>query len=609
MSTYKAEFLSCCVPGKVEVMARKDFSHAFEINACDEELVKSECILFAPFRYEISNDGRARLYECAMKFDRHGVVFPYAGVRLTDSDDAIGSLPETSIFLLPLHDCVLVRSDIFRRFGGFELFDEFSYAIAEFAVRVNRYGFSCVQANQVLIPSDAVSFLDQNSFKKALGRDYPEVLGKEVLQENLWRVEFAKALSVTLRNKPKVLFEYSNMVPWYCGTSEMQLAVLDYFLKFCSEKYEIVVRCNHEATFFHGLADRPCLLLCSDSCEEELLFDIGFVSAQPLDMEQQLYLNDHCMRIVYTMLDCILLRSGYLAAEEPSRADVVRGGLRYADGVIAISDFSRADYLDFFECDKAIVAKLNRVVYLSSDSGSQDEPALAEPLPFESYVLVAGSKFKHKALVEFLSVAKESKRNFVIVGFDELVAEAPNIKCYRGGLVDDEFLSALYSNCDCLVFPSQYEGFGLPITIAWRHGKKVVACDNDLNRELADHFSNMRDNIAFFMTFDEIEATIGNLLESPFSGSFEMSWSSAAAEIEEFIGYVLSRVVDWPLVDERQWFCRMIREARRVGEDSVGFNQLLEKRYKGKHSVMYKVISWILHISRSFVDFVRRACV
>jgi glycosyltransferase involved in cell wall biosynthesis len=45
------------------------------------------------------------------------------------------------------------------------------------------------------------------------------------------------------------------------------------------------------------------------------------------------------------------------------------------------------------------------------------------------------------------------------------------------GFVDDEALAALYSGADALIFPSSYEGFGIPVLEARACGTRVVATD------------------------------------------------------------------------------------------------------------------------------------
>lgn len=50
-------------------------------------------------------------------------------------------------------------------------------------------------------------------------------------------------------------------------------------------------------------------------------------------------------------------------------------------------------------------------------------------------------------------------------------------KIVRIGYVDDEDLSALYSDAFCFVYPSLYEGFGLPPLEAMKCGAPVITSD------------------------------------------------------------------------------------------------------------------------------------
>jgi glycosyltransferase involved in cell wall biosynthesis len=55
----------------------------------------------------------------------------------------------------------------------------------------------------------------------------------------------------------------------------------------------------------------------------------------------------------------------------------------------------------------------------------------------------------------------------------------------RLGAVSAEELALLYSAAICLVFPSRYEGFGLPVVEAMACGCPVVAYDNSSIAEVA----------------------------------------------------------------------------------------------------------------------------
>jgi glycosyltransferase involved in cell wall biosynthesis len=77
--------------------------------------------------------------------------------------------------------------------------------------------------------------------------------------------------------------------------------------------------------------------------------------------------------------------------------------------------------------------------------------------------------------------------------------------------VSDEALNALYADCLFTVFPSVYEGWGLPIGESLGHGKLCVLADNSSLPEVAGEFG-------CFIPIDDVEAaadTIAGLLGDP----------------------------------------------------------------------------------------------
>jgi glycosyltransferase involved in cell wall biosynthesis len=165
--------------------------------------------------------------------------------------------------------------------------------------------------------------------------------------------------------------------------------------------------------------------------------------------------------------------------------------LRSVRQVITISDATRQDLLQHF----SIAAERVTTIPLAADPRFQPQPQSAIEavrqkynLP-ERYLFYLGINKPHKnlvRLVEAMSQLGPRPLPLVIAGaWDERYPE-PKARAETLGLadqvrflgpVDDADLPALYSGCTLFVFPSLYEGFGLPVLEAMACGAPV-ACSN-----------------------------------------------------------------------------------------------------------------------------------
>lgn len=116
----------------------------------------------------------------------------------------------------------------------------------------------------------------------------------------------------------------------------------------------------------------------------------------------------------------------------------------------------------------------------------------------DAYLLAAGTLDERKRRDELIDVLARVRREtdvrLVIAGDqgvylpalrETIVRRALEPSVMLAGFVDTAELVALYSGAAALVFPSRYEGFGLPILEALACGTRVVAFDNSALPEVA----------------------------------------------------------------------------------------------------------------------------
>jgi glycosyltransferase involved in cell wall biosynthesis len=158
---------------------------------------------------------------------------------------------------------------------------------------------------------------------------------------------------------------------------------------------------------------------------------------------------------------------------------MVPRSVRQADRVIAVSELTKRDLVQTYGVDGHKISVIPNGV---DEAFGPDGPA-GDGTP---YVLFVGALQPRKdpvAAIEALSLA-DSDLRLVLVGPDKgAAAEARHAVARLGlngrvefaGHVEKTVLAALYRGAEALVFPSRYEGFGLPVLEAMASGTPVVA--------------------------------------------------------------------------------------------------------------------------------------
>ncbi len=226
----------------------------------------------------------------------------------------------------------------------------------------------------------------------------------------------------------------------------------------------------------------------------------------------------------------------------PGYGDDARATFRRAaqrcDRIITDSQFSRAELLRVLP----LAPERMRVILPGVAPLPQGSPSL-DVTAFGRFLLFVGETDERKGVDTLLAAARIlSRRNVavecVIVG--RIVGALPHaegIRVHALGHVDDATLGALYAACAAFVYPSRYEGFGLPVLEAMSAGAPVVASRGSAIPEAggdAALYAHPGDASAFADALERVireDGLAATLRRRGRERASTMTWSQAAASL------------------------------------------------------------------------------
>lgn len=183
-----------------------------------------------------------------------------------------------------------------------------------------------------------------------------------------------------------------------------------------------------------------------------------------------------------------------------------RFSLKYAKKIITVSNFSKNEILKMYKAEagkiKVIYNGYNKRLYRKIDDKEKIKETLNKYGLEKPYVLYVGRLEKKKnipALVEAFAVLRDNNKNIkhklVLIGdasfgYDEakyIIREfALDLEVIMPGWVEEEDLPYIYNGASVFIFPSKYEGFGIPLLQAMACQVPIAASCLPVLKEVAE---------------------------------------------------------------------------------------------------------------------------
>lgn len=163
---------------------------------------------------------------------------------------------------------------------------------------------------------------------------------------------------------------------------------------------------------------------------------------------------------------------------------------RSAQAIITVSEFSKGEIIKYLNTDPGKIVVVPNAVSanITQDEGSGMDKEILK----KKYLLAVSSldpRKNHQRLIEAFGQDGFKDYNLLLVGkgsrnFNVRLETGDNSRIKFLGYISDADLSLLYKRAELFVYPSLYEGFGIPPLEAMANGCAVVVSDIESLREV-----------------------------------------------------------------------------------------------------------------------------
>ena len=491
-----------------------------------------------------------------------------------------GYLPDYHYVPVAVGFCLYIKLQIMEEFGLLdEIYGRGYNEENDLILRANRCGYQAALANHAFVYHiGEVSFNNSDSPKQELEKrnsailierypEYPRSISKYFNGSHYRAESMLTALLPDNEGRLVLVFDFSSMGTYHNGTFAAAKRILEAALETWQQRFHIHAMVSEEAQRFHKLDRMKGLLVVRP--ETKRTFAIAFRFGQPFDYERLERMNRVGVLNVYMMLDTIAMDCLYL---HQLNLETLWGTVfNYADAVLYNSHFVQEQFQRRFRRradlkEMAALHSLEMTDYRESEKDGNPSGG--------SYLLVVGNAFAHKYVTATVDALTKAFPREKIVALGPKEDRWHNVTSYASGNLSDEQMQNLLRGAKAVVFPSHYEGFGIPVVESLAYAKPVLARSIPVIRELRQKLA-ARENLILYGSTRELVERLSEgfpkwqeaAVERNASGA--ISWNSGTAEIGEFLWNLIG---SWSFRDHllpRLAYMRVLEDHRRELEGPV----------------------------------------